>query len=189
MNANTEDKIITMLYKKLKIMVFIILTALIIPELAFGLELETRYATIQYPNIGTLRKFNGKLKMGSLGYLLSGKQNETVEDEVRNKVDVIVEKVRTVLDMFPRDMKFKIVICESTKGVQEEFKRIYRINVDYLAFYSPDENTVFYSAKNINLRVVSHEIGHMVVENYFVVSPPVKMHEVLAQYAEMHITD
>lgn len=178
-----------MLYKKLKIMVFTLLAALVLSEPAFGLELETRYVTIQYPNVGTLRKFNKKLKMGSLGYLLSGRQNETVEDEVRNKIDVIVEKVESVLDMHPGDMKFKIVICESMKCVQEEFKRIYSIQVDYLAFFSPVEDTVFYSAKNITLRVVSHEIGHVVAEKYFVVSPPVKIHEVLAQYAEMHITD
>ena len=178
-----------MLFKQLKIIIFMLIPVLFFIEPVFGLELETRYATIQYPDIGALRKFNKKLHMGSLGYLLSGKRNETIEDEVRNKVDVIVEKVQSVLDMFPRSMKFKIVICESTKRVQEEFKRIYGIKVDYLAFFSPVEDTVFYSAKNVTLRVVSHEIGHVVAEKYFVVSPPVKIHEVLAQYAEMHITD
>ncbi len=188
-STKDEDEIIAMIYKKLIIMVFILLLALIESEMAFGLELETKYATIQYSDIKDLRKFNRKLKMGSLGYMLSGKKNETVEDEVRNKIDVIVEKVRTVLEMFPRDMKFRIMICESMKGVQEEFKRIYSVNVGYLAFYSPVENRVFYSAKNITLRVVAHEIGHVVVENYHVVSPPVKIHEVLAQYAEMHVTD
>jgi hypothetical protein len=156
---------------------------------AAGLELQTRYATIEYESAGALRKFNRKLHMGSLGYLLSGKKNETVEDEVRNKIDVIVEKVQKVLDIYPDDMKFKIVIRESTKGVQEEFERIYHIKVNYLAFYSPVEDTVFYSAKNITLRVVAHEIGHVVAEKYFVVSPSVTIHEMLAQYAERHITD
>ena len=170
-------------------MVFMLLLVLVFSELSFGLELETRYATIQYPDIGTLRKFNKRLNMGSLGYLLSGRQNETIEDEVRNKIDVIVEKVEAVLDMFPDKMKFKIVVCESTKCVQEEFKRIYGVKVDYIAFFSPVEGSVFYSGKNVTLRVVSHEIGHVVAEKYFIVSPPVKIHEVLAQYAEMHITD
>ena len=174
---------------KPKLLVSLILPVLLLMRPAYGLELETRYATVEYESNSALRKFNKNLHMGSLGYMLSGKQSETVEDEVRNKIDVIVEKVQTVLDMHPDDMKFKIVIRESTKGVQEEFERIYHIKVNYLAFYSPVEDTVFYSAKNTTLRIVSHEIGHVVAEKYFVVSPPVKIHEVLAQYAEHHITD
>ena len=178
-----------MSFIKPKLLVFLILPVLLLTGSAFGLELETRYATVEYESNDALRDFNKKLYMGSLGYQLSGKTSETVEDEVRNKIDVIVEKVQTVLDMHPGDMKFKIVICDSAKSVQEEFERIYHIKVDYIAFYSPVEDTVFYSAKNTSLRIVSHEIGHVVAENYFVVSPPVKIHEVLAQYAENHITD
>ena len=178
-----------MLSKNLIIFSVVFSLALFITSPVAGLELETRYVTIQYPSIGALRKFNKKLHVGRLGYLLSGRRNETIEDEVRNKIDVIVEKVEAVLDMFPSDTKFKIVICESMKRVQEEFKRIYGIQVGYIAFYSPVEDTIFFSAKNVTLRIVSHEIGHVVAEKYFVVSPPVKIHEVLAQYAEMHITD
>lgn len=154
-----------------------------------GLEMESRYATIEYESVKVLRKFNKKLRIGGLSFQLSGRKSETIEDEVRNKIDVIVEKVKTVLDMYPDDMKFRIVIRKTTSGVQEEFRRIYRKKVDYIAFYSPVEDTVFYSAKNAALRVVVHEIAHVVMEKYFVVSPPVKIHEVLAQHAEMHITD
>jgi hypothetical protein len=156
---------------------------------ANGFELETRYATVVYDDTSALRKFNKKLNMGSLSYLLSGKTNETVEDEVRNKIELIVEKVETVMDMFPDKLKFTIVIQKSTEGVKEAYQQIYGADVDYIAFYAPTEDTVFYSAKNASLRVVTHEIGHVVVEKFFEVSPPVKIHEMLAQYAEMHITD
>jgi len=91
--------------------------------------------------------------------------------------------------MFPAKLKFNIVIHPSTKGVQKDFQRLYRKKVNYIAFYSPGKNTVFYSADNGRLRVVAHEIGHVVAENYFAISPPPKIHEVLAQYAESHITD
>lgn len=172
-----------------KITLFVLLMVVLMLSPAQGLELNTRYATIVYENQGALRKFNKKLNMGSLNYLLAGEKNETVEDEVRNKIDLIIEKVETVLDMYPEDINFSITIFESTKGVQAEFQRLYRQEVEYIAFYAPTEDTVFYSAKNATLRVVSHEIGHVVAEKYFVVSPPVRIHEVLAQYAEMHITD
>lgn len=175
--------------RKLTIPLFGLLLAVSSLNSAMGMEFETRYATVIYEDTGALRKFNKKLNMGSLSYLLSGKKSETVEDEVRNKIDLIVEKVETVLDMFPDDIRFTIVIHMAQKGVRASHQQIYGVEVDYIAFYSPSEDTVFYSAKNTSLRVVAHEIGHVVAEKYFVVSPPVKIHEVLAQYAEMHITD
>lgn len=179
-----------MFSRKLKILFSGLLLAVSVFSSAWGIELETRYTTVIYEDIGVLRKFNKKLKMGSLSYLISGKKSETVEDEVRNKIDLIVEKVETVLDLFPDNLKFVIEIHESTKGVNDAYMRIYGSEVDYIAFFSPTENTVFYSAKNVTLRVVTHEIGHVVVEkHYYPVSTPVKIHEMLAQYAEMHITD
>jgi hypothetical protein len=155
----------------------------------YGLEIKTRYATITYDHIDVLRKFNRELFMGRLKYMLPTGGSDTIEDEVKDKIDLIVEKVQTVLDMFPKKINFSIVIHLSTAGVQLDFKRIYNKEVDYIAFFSPGENTVFYSADNGSLRVVTHEIGHVVTEHYFTVSPPPKIHEVLAQYAETHITD
>ena len=72
--------------------------------------------------------------------------------------------------------------CLSKEGIE-------LADVDYIAFYSPKKNTVFYAAAKTKLRVVAHEIGHVVAEHYFAISPPPKIHEVLAQYAESHIMD
>ncbi len=151
--------------------------------------IRTRYVTITYWDVKALRKFNNKLYMGNLKYLLKGKKSDTIEDEVKNKIDLIVEKVETVLDMYPATLRFNIVIHGSTRGVQESYQRLYNRTVNYIAFYSPGENTVFYSADHSKLRVVTHEIGHVIAENYFAISPPPKIHEVLAQYAEAHIND
>lgn len=152
-------------------------------------KIQTRYTTITYSDLKALRKFNSTLYMGNLTYLLKEKKNETIQDEVKNKIDLIVEKVETVLDMYPPRLRFQIVIHGSTNGVQESYRNLYNREVNYIAFYSPGDNTVFYSANNASLRVVTHEIGHVVVENYFDISPPPKIHEVLAQYAEIHISD
>ncbi len=151
--------------------------------------IQTRYVTITYWDVKALRKFNNKLYMGNLKYLLKGKKSDTIDDEVKNKIDLIVEKVETVLDMYPPTLRFNIVIHGSTRGVQASYQRLYNRTVNYIAFYSPGENTVFYSADHAKLRVVSHEIGHVIAENYFAISPPPKIHEVLAQYAEAHIND
>ena len=169
----------------------IILTGLMLfsPFDSFAVDLESRYATITYFDHDDLRKFNNELYMGRLRSKIRKSSSDTIEDEVIAKIDFIVEKVRTVLDMFPQGLKFSIVIHPNEKQVQQEFRKIYNVDVDYIAFFSPSKNKVFYSANNANLRVVAHEIGHVVAENYFTISPPQRIHEVMAQFAEQHVTD
>lgn len=152
-------------------------------------ELKSRYATICFENTALLKKFNTRLYMGQMRYLLDSKKNITIGDEVINKIDVITKKVEQVLEMSPPNLHYKIVLCPSIGAVTDSYENIYRKRTRYPCFYSPRENTVFISVRNLELRMLAHEIGHVVVENYFKVSPPVKIHEVLAQFAEMHVTD
>jgi ribosomal protein L23 len=152
-------------------------------------DLKSKYAVITYFDHQTLRQFNDKLNMGRFTAQIKKNMGDTLESEVAAKIDFIVEKVMTVLDMFPSKLKFSIQINSSKKKVQESFKRIYDVDVDYIAFYSQSVNRVFYSAGDISLPVATHEIGHVVAENYFIVSPPLRIHEIMAQFAEQHITD
>ncbi len=152
-----------------------------------GFEIASRFATIEYQSPEALREFNHELYMGRLKHQVQ--PGETLEEEVGNKLDYIVQKVMLVLDMHPPTLKFRVVIHPSKEAVQKDFKQLYGMDVNYIAFYAPTRNTVFYSARKARLRVVAHEIGHVVAENYFKISPPPKIHEVMAQYAEKHITD
>ena len=169
--------------------VLFLLVIISLPHHCFAFEINSEFAVIEYQSKDALKKFNRKLYMGRFKYDLRKRSSDTIEDEVRNKIDFIVEKVMKVLRMYLPELKFRIMIHPSKKGVKEDFKRIYNVRVNYIAFYSPSENKVFYSANNAELRVVAHEIGHVVAENYFEVSPPQNIHEVIAQYAEQHITD
>lgn len=127
--------------------------------------------------------------MGRLQSKIRKSMGDTLEDNISVKIDLIVEKVMAVLDMYPPQLKFSIVIHPNEKEVTKSFRQLYLIDVDYIAFYSPSENKVFYSANNGNIRVVAHEIGHVVAENFFTISPPQRIHEVMAQFAERHVTD
>jgi hypothetical protein len=135
-------------------------------------------------------RFNNELYLGGrLRAKVRQRSPETVEEEVATKIDVIVEKAMKVLDMHPLPLTFSIDILPDTDAVADAFKRIYNVDVNYIAFYSPRLNHVFYSAGNGRLRVTCHEIGHVIVENYFKVSPPQRIHEVMAQFVEKHIND
>ncbi len=153
-------------------------------------ELKSRHAIITYDDRNDLKRFNKNLYMGRRLRSLVKKQGaDTVEEEVVAKINVIVEKVMTALDMFQSKLVFSIVIRGYESAVQKDFKRIYDVDVNYIAFFDPHNNIVYYSANNGTLRVVAHEIGHVVVENYFTISPPQRIHEVMAQYAEKHVSD
>lgn len=154
-----------------------------------GYELKTQYATIIYEKEELLRKFNKEVSLGSLSYLVRNKKSITFDDEVKNKIDALVERIEALLDMFPIELKFRIILLSSDTDVQKVYRDKYGGKVDYIAFYSPRDKTVFISVGDIRLGVLAHELTHVIADQYFGVSPPAKIHEVLAQFVETHLKD
>lgn len=113
----------------------------------------------------------------------------TVADEVLAKADIIIEKVQVVLDMFPDKYHVRLVILPDSSDVAHVFKQRYGKKVNHIAYYSLSEKTIYISADDTNLRVLAHEIGHSVVDHFFKVRPPYNIHELMAQFAEKHVTD
>ena len=105
------------------------------------------------------------------------------------KIDFIVDKTKAILNMFPDDIAFKIAVCESTGELQKNYALIYGKTTDFIAFYSPKINMIYFSINNVELQIIAHEFAHMIIEHYFKVSPPVKIHEILANYAEKAIIE
>lgn len=174
--------------KPLKIFLALLLTASLLCP-AYGAELETRYATVIYEKDDLLKEFNNRIRLGSLSYLVRNKSSLTIADEVRNKVDVIMDRVQAVLQMFPNNIKIKIVLLPSDTEVSNMFKLKYAMDVSYIAFYAPRDKTVYISVDSVRLHVFAHELGHVVVDHYFGVPPPAHIHELLAQYVEAHLED
>jgi len=156
---------------------------------ASGYELKTRYTIIVYETEELLRRFNREVSMGSLSYLVRNRNNVTIADETVNKVDAIFERVEALLDMFPRGVQFKIVLLPSDRDVQRTYKGKYGADVDYISYYSPRDKTVFISVDDVRIGVLAHELAHVVVDLYFGVPPPQKIHELLAQFVETHLKD
>lgn len=153
-------------------------------------EMETRYAKVVYAEEGLLRTFNDEVVLGGGLFSLGRRpQQVTVQDELRNKLNNIVEKVMAVLEMYPKNLRFTLVLLPDAREVQRVYRENFGKEVNYIAFYSPKHKTMYLSIRDIELRVIAHEIGHVVVDHYFDVPPPVKIHEVLAQFAETHISD
>jgi hypothetical protein len=109
-----------------------------------ALEIKSRYATIIYNEEKDLHRFNEEFYLGKYSYLLRKDDIAGVSDEVRFKTDLIVERVKSILDMFPENLEFRIAICSSGREIQKAYKLIYGKTTNYSAFYAPEINTVFF---------------------------------------------
>lgn len=167
-----------------------ILSAIIIfsATAAYGGELKTNYAVIKYKDEKQLKEFNQELYIGNLSYYIKDTA-QTFQDELKQKIDVIISRLQAVMDMRPANLNFKITLLDTKEEIAGSYKKLYKSDTDFLAFYSVRENNVYVSLEDTSLKVIAHEFAHAVVENYFDVSPPRKIHEVLAQFAEQHILD
>ncbi len=167
---------------------FFICTVWIQP--AYAIEAESRYVTLQYSDQRLLREFNNKLIVGrKLSSMMRKKNVETVEDEVLAKADVIIEKIQVVLDMFPDKLSLTLVLLADEDDVSDSYLKRYGKRQENIAFYSLSAKTIYISVDDTHLRVLAHEVGHAVCDQYFKVRPPYKIHELMAQFAEKHVTD
>lgn len=153
-------------------------------------ELQTRYATLHYDNDEQLQALNRELLLGGeLSWQLRRRSLVTVQDEVAAKIDILVEQVQTVLEMYPERLAFIILLFSDEKAAQAELARRHGERVDFISFYSRRDNTLYLSVKHARLKVVAHELGHVVVQHFSKNSMPNKIHELLAQYAASHIIE
>ncbi len=153
-------------------------------------EAKGRYATLHYCSQQLLSDFNEEIDLGrNLGGFVRTTKIVTVEDEVLAKIDTIIEKAETILEMFPDQLHMKIVLLEKSADVAAVFMKKYGKNVDYVAFYSLSEDTIYISVDDAKLSVLAHEIGHAIIDRYFKVRPPYNVHELMAQFVEKRIED
>jgi hypothetical protein len=145
---------------------------------------KTRYAVVTYEDEDFLEDFNDKLKIPRKLYILVKKRKSvTLEDEVKNKIDVIIEKVEAVLEMFPKKVKFQLYLVEDEAAVKKVSKSKRLAKKPLIGFFNPKTFDIYLSVEDVNLKVFAHEVGHMIVESFFEVTPPVITHELMAQFA------
>lgn len=156
---------------------------------ARAIEIEGTYASISYTHDTILEAFNNNIFLGKLRYLMRGKRILTMEDEVNAKIDILSERIQEVLDMHPPGLHYGMTLYQTGDYPDRDNHPRHDPLWDRAGFYSPTSDTIFLNVNTSNIKVVAHEVGHVVVEKYFKVKPPVKVHELLAQFAEKHIGD
>lgn len=152
-------------------------------------ELSSDNFRLTYASDEVLEDFHDNVVFGKSFFLFGGKSSLTLEEQVQNKISSIITKVQTILEMFPEQLFFNIVLFDSEKEVQAVYKKEYGMVVPYIAFYSPMSDTIYISTDNVTLRVFAHEMAHDVISHYFNKQPAVKIHELMAQFVEAHIEE
>lgn len=176
--------------KSIQILCFLLIIPLLCcVESPHAQEQKSRYVTLSYPNREVLLAFNDNLRLNRKLNSALRKNVVTMADEALAKIDIIIEKVQIVLEMFPDYYHVNVVLLPDDDDVARMYKSKYGKRVDHIAYYSLSEKTIYISVDDTRLKVVAHEIGHSVVDHYFKVRPPYTIHELMAQFAEKHVTD
>lgn len=154
-------------------------------------KITSKYARIFYETDETLRLFNRRVKLGLQSYILKKKYlgELSVERQVSEKIDIIVDRVKAILDMYPKNFRIDIKITADANLVQSIYKKRYYREVEFVAFYSPQERTIYISAEDAKSNILAHELAHAIIDQYFGVAAPVKIHEILAQYVDENFED
>jgi len=154
---------------------------------SFGFEIKSRYATLIYKDEKQLLEFN-KTALKNISY--HGK-SVIFADEVTGKLDVLIEEVILILVQSrpAEELKFKIMLLPSDTDIQKIYSEKYGKGDDYIAFYSPKDNTIFISVDDLRLGILAHELAHVIINSYFYNAPTKMIHEALAQFVEKHVEE
>lgn len=109
-------------------------------------------------------------------------------EKLAYRLDRILKRVNEILDMYPR-MRLNIKLFKDREELNAEYYKIFGAEADHKAFYIDQHKTIYTSEEDISDSVISHEMAHAVVDNYFSVIPPEKIREMLACYVDLHLEE
>lgn len=111
------------------------------------------------------------------------------EEKITHRLNIILERVRQVLGMYPENVYFHLRIFKNQEAVTDTYHKISRKNERVKAFYVHGVRTIYASEENISDSVLAHEIAHVLEHYYFAIPPSDKIAEVLAVYVDGNLEE
>jgi hypothetical protein len=148
-----------------------LLAFLLSPLLAFAQNektLLTKYAVIHYAQDKDLSDFIWRIS--GIRFEFSTDTNLT-----QSRIDRIVERVETILDMWPKNFHIEVYLH------REELRP------NKVAYYEHKTKSIHASIDNASDGVFAHEVAHAVICQYFSSPPPSKAQEILTQYVDKYL--
>ena len=129
---------------------------------------KTKYTTIHYKDDKDLSDFLWRLGGTRIDFSRD-------KDMASNRIDRIVERVETIIDMRPKDLHVDIYLQRGDLKYNE------------IAFYQYKTGAVYISVDKASDGVFAHELSHAIVNRYFTTPIPSKMQEIITQYVDKYL--
>ena len=128
----------------------------------------TKYTTIHY---------NDDKDLSDFLWRLGGTRIDFSRDKemASNRVDRIVERVETIVDMRPKDLHIDVYLQRGD------------IKYNEVAFYQYKTAAVYLSVDKVSDGVFAHEMTHAIVNRYFAARMPSKVQEIITQYVDRYL--
>ena len=152
----------------------------------FAQELNSRYFIVSYAqgvDISRLYDLLSNVSQSSIE-LFNSSTNYGVKELFAGSLDNLYLSVSDIVDIHMLDVEINLVFLADKNAVIDKVETILHKRVDSPSFFYRDNNTIYISVKDFTVGILGHEIGHFIVNKYFVVPPPEKMQEVLCGYIE-----
>jgi len=154
-------------------------------------SIESRYFTIYYsPQLDPLALAQ-QLNVSAGERILAGEQKPPAVGNgysLAEALDTLFLRVCEILDMQLYSYKGNIKICADQAQLAGIYRKIFDKDLgDAKSFYIYSFNTIYLAASSFRQGIAGHEIGHAIINHYFVVQPSIKVQEVLAGYVEYQL--
>jgi hypothetical protein len=154
---------------------------------------SSKFCTVFYGKDVDLKKVNRRLNLGFSNFYSprNYKKNPgiSIEDILSDKFDAIFNRAEDILDMYPAKIHVAINIYKSQKELDRVYEDFFNEPNKAISFYIYKTNTIYTVESQLNENILAHEIGHCIIDHYFVLLPPRKIQEMLAVYVDVHLKD
>lgn len=153
---------------------------------------KSNQITLSYTSDINLRRLEARLRtryfsVSAVERNLFTNSSYNIEKRIISRLESILLRTEQVLAMDPPFMEIEIKIFSNRRELSREYLSIFGTVQSYKSFYIHSLGTIYTSMQDISDSVISHEMAHAVIDNYFRVIPPDKIAEYLATYVDSHL--
>jgi hypothetical protein len=153
---------------------------------------QAKLVTIHYSDQSQLDEFAKRIQPGAvtraLNRIFLGRSGSGNKENMGEFVDGLFKRVQLILDMPQPKLKIHIQLYRNQKELSDMYASITGRATTAPAFYSRKVNTIYVQTEKLNSRILAHEMGHAIIDHYFVISPPPKIAEMLCQYVDKELS-
>jgi hypothetical protein len=164
------------------------------PPEAFAEEhvFHSKLVSIHYNDNHLLEEFEKKIRPTALTRTLNkvflGESGISKDATLGELVDTLFKRVQQILDMPLPARRVHIRIFKDQEEVSQTYASITGKPTKAPAFYWQKTNTIYLHTRKLSIGILAHEMGHAVLDHYFVIRPPPKIAEMLTQYVDKEIS-